>query len=267
MSKENSREIKLSVKSLTKKYDNDIRNAVENVSFDVYDGEFLSILGSSGCGKSTIIKILIGLVAPTSGQIIKDGQDITNWKISKRGMGIVFQNYALFENMTVRQNIEFALKLNKSMKSQAEQIATELMDKLNLTELADKKPANLSGGQQQRVAIARTLAMKPDLILFDEPMSALDASTRLELCAEIKRVQKEFNTTIIYITHDQEEAFSLSDRIMVMSTAEIRQIGTPQEILANPADDYVKSFVCDNLAKKIDSLGEILGKKNESKHR
>lgn len=267
MSKENNREIKLSVKSLTKKYDNDSRNAVENVSFDVYDGEFLSILGSSGCGKSTIIKILIGLVAPTSGQIIKDGQDITNWKISKRGMGIVFQNYALFENMTVRQNIEFALKLNKSMKSQAEQIATDLMDKLNLTELADKKPANLSGGQQQRVAIARTLAMKPDLILFDEPMSALDASTRLELCAEIKRVQKEFNTTIIYITHDQEEAFSLSDRIMVMSTAEIRQIGTPQEILANPADDYVKSFVCDNLAKKIDSLGEILGKKNESKHR
>ena len=263
---ESEKKIKLSVKNLTKKYDNENKNAVENLSFDVYDGEFLSILGPSGCGKSTVIKILIGLIAPTSGQIIKDGQDITNWKISKRGMGIVFQNYALFENMTVRGNIEFALKLNKSTKKQAEQIANELMSKLNLTELANKKPSNLSGGQQQRVAIARTLAMKPDLILFDEPMSALDASTRQELCAEIKRVQKEFNTTIIYITHDQEEAFSLSDRIMVMSTAEIRQIGTVHELLNNPADDYVKSFVCDNLAKKINSLGEILEKKHENKH-
>ena len=262
-----SKKIKLSVNNLTKNYANEGKNAVENLSFDVYDGEFLSILGPSGCGKSTIIKILIGLIAPTSGTIIKDGQDITNWKISKRGMGIVFQNYALFENMTVRGNIEFALKLNKELKKQSTQIADELMDKLNLTEFADKKPANLSGGQQQRVAIARTLAMKPDLILFDEPMSALDASTRLELCSEIKRVQREFNTTIIYITHDQEEAFSLSDRIMVMSTAEIRQIGTPDEILNNPTDEYVKSFVCDNLAKKVSSLSAILGKKNESKHR
>lgn len=255
------KKIKLSVKNLTKKYDNEANNALDNLSFDVYDGEFLSILGPSGCGKSTVIKILIGLIPPTSGQIIKDEQDITNWKISKRGMGIVFQNYALFENMTVRQNIEFALKINKNTKKLAGQIADELMDKLNLTEFANKKPANLSGGQQQRVAIARTLAMKPDLILFDEPMSALDASTRLELCSEIKRVQKEFNTTIIYITHDQEEAFSLSDRIMVMSTAEIRQIGAPKEILKNPADDYVKSFVCDNLAKKISSLEAIAGNK------
>ena len=257
----NEKKIKLSVNNLTKKYDNETKNAVENLSFDVYDGEFLSILGPSGCGKSTVIKILIGLTQPTSGQILKDGEDITNWKISDRGMGIVFQNYALFENMTVRQNIEFALKLNKNTKKQAGQIADELMDKLNLTEFANKKPANLSGGQQQRVAIARTLAMKPDLILFDEPMSALDASTRLELCSEIKRVQKEFNTTIIYITHDQEEAFSLSDRIMVMSTAKIRQIGTSDEIINNPADEYVKSFVCGNLAKKISSLIAIVGKK------
>ena len=262
-----SKEVKLSVQNLTKKYDNEQRNALDNLSFDVYDGEFLSILGPSGCGKSTIIKILIGLTPPTSGQIVKDGQDITNAKISKRGMGIVFQNYALFENMTVRQNIEFALKLNKETKKLAGQIADELMEKLNLTEFANKKPANLSGGQQQRVAIARTLAMKPDIILFDEPMSALDASTRLELCSEIKRVQKEFNTTIIYITHDQEEAFSLSDRIMVMSTAEIRQIGAPKDILAKPVDDYVKSFVCDNLELKVKSLNNILGKKNESKKR
>lgn len=257
------RAVKLSVKNLTKKYDKEKSNALNDISFDVFDGEFLSVLGPSGCGKSTIIKILIGLIEPTSGQIIKDGQDITHWRISKRGMGIVFQNYALFENMNVRQNIEFALRLNKSTKHTARATADELMEKLNLVEVSDKKPGNLSGGQQQRVAIARTLAMKPDLILFDEPMSALDASTRLELCNEIKRVQKEFNTTIIYITHDQEEAFSLSDRIMVMSVAEIRQIGTPDEILNGPADDYVKAFVCDNIAQKINSLNAIVGKKNE----
>lgn len=267
MNTQDTRKIKLSVKNLTKKYNEENRNAIDDVSFDVYDGEFLSILGPSGCGKSTIIKILIGLISPNSGQIIKDDEDITDWKISKRGMGIVFQNYALFENMTVRENIEFALKVNKSKRQAAKEITDELLEKLNLTEFADKKPANLSGGQQQRVAIARTLAMKPDLILFDEPMSALDASTRQELCAEIKRVQKEFNTTIIYITHDQEEAFSLSDRIMVMSTAHISQIGTPDEIIQAPADEYVKTFVCDNLSKKIGALNAIMGNKNESGNR
>ena len=255
-----NKKIKLSVKNLTKHYDNENMNAIDDVSFNVYDGEFLSILGPSGCGKSTIIKILIGLVPPTSGQIFKNDEDITNLKISKRGMGMVFQNYALFENMTVRQNIEFALKLNKNTKSTAKEVTSTLLEKMHLQELAEKKPNLLSGGQQQRVAIARTLALNPDVILFDEPMSALDASTRLELCAEIKRVQKEFKTTIIYITHDQEEAFSLSDRIMVMSPAKIAQIGTPSQILSKPAN-YVKSFVCDNIAKKIDSLNKIMEKK------
>lgn len=264
MNTQPNKNIKLSVNNLTKKYDNENHNSVDNISFDVYDGEFLSILGPSGCGKSTIIKILIGLIPLTSGRIIKDGQDITDLQIAKRGMGIVFQNYALFENMTVRQNIEFALKLDKSTKQSAKDITSSLLNKMHLQELAERKPSTLSGGQQQRVAIARTLAKRPDLILFDEPMSALDASTRTELCAEIKRVQKEFNTTIIYITHDQEEAFSLSDRIMVMSPAKIAQIGTPSEILSFPANDYVKSFVCDNIAKKINSLNGILEKKTEN---
>ncbi len=261
MNTKENKKIKLSVKNLTKNYDNEMLNAIDDISFDVYDGEFLSILGPSGCGKSTIIKILIGLVAPTSGQIFKDGQDITNLKISKRGMGMVFQNYALFENMTVKQNIEFALKVNKSTKSTAQETTAALLEKMHLTELAGKKPSSLSGGQQQRVAIARTLAMNPDVILFDEPMSALDASTRLELCQEIKRVQKDFKTTIIYITHDQEEAFSLSDRIMVMSPAKISQIGTPSQILSNPENEYVKTFVCDNISKKIDSLNKIMENK------
>ena len=253
---ETDKKIKLSVQNLSKEFES--RVAVDNVSFDVYDGEFLSILGPSGCGKTTIIRMLIGLIEPTSGTIIKKGKDITNEKISNRGMGIVFQNYALFENMTVLQNIEYAMRVNGTPKLVARKRALTLLKKMHLRDFENKKPADLSGGQQQRVAIARTLAMKPDIILFDEPMSALDVATRLELCAELKRVQKEFKTTMIYITHDQEEAFNLSDRIMVMNVAKINQIGTPEEILKSPADDYVKSFVCDNLSKKINNLKKFV---------
>jgi ABC-type proline/glycine betaine transport system ATPase subunit len=144
--------------------------------------------------------------------------------------------------------------VNKVPKIIARKRALTLLKKMHLREFENKKPSELSGGQQQRVAIARTLALNPDIILFDEPMSALDVTTRLELCQELKRVQKEFKTTMIYITHDQEEAFTLSDRIMVMDVAKISQIGTGEEILRNPANDYVKTFVCDNLTKKINSL-------------
>ena len=246
------KKIKLSIQNISKTFNSKV--AVDNVSFDVYDGEFLSILGPSGCGKTTLLRILIGLIEPDSGIILKKGKDITQTKISKRGMGIVFQNYALFENMTVLQNVEFALRVNKVPKVIARKRALTLLKKMHLREFENKKPGELSGGQQQRVAIARTLALKPDIILFDEPMSALDVSTRLELCEELKRVQKEFKTTMIYITHDQEEALSLSDRIMVMNVSKINQIGTPDEILTHPANDYVKSFVCDNLNKKINNL-------------
>ncbi len=257
----NEKNIKLSIKNLSKTFDNGKQSegvAIDNISFDVYDGEFLSILGPSGCGKTTILRLIIGLTEPTSGKIYKDGQDITNLKISKRGMGIVFQNYALFENMTVCQNVEFALKIKKATRKTAHETAMSLLQKMHLADFANKKPADLSGGQQQRVAIARTLALNPDIILFDEPMSALDVDTRMELCAEIKRVQKEFKTTIIYITHDQEEAFSMSDRIMVMTTAKISQIGTPEQILSSPANDYVKKFVVNNLLKKKESLNKII---------
>ena len=255
------KKIKLQIKNLSKAYKEDNgKLAIDNVSFDVYDGEFLSILGPSGCGKTTILRILVGLIDADKGQIIKNGEDLTNVKVADRGMGIVFQNYALFENMTVLQNVEYALKIKKETKATARETALDLIKKMHLSDYADKKPVDLSGGQQQRVAIARTLALRPDIILFDEPMSALDASTREELCNEIKRVQKTFKTTIIYITHDQEEAFSLSDRIMVMTTAKIAQIGTPEEILSHPANDYVRKFVCENLSKKAESLTKIMEK-------
>jgi len=243
---------KLKVQNLTKLYEK--VKVLDNVSFDVYPGEFLSILGPSGCGKTTILRILIGLLAPTSGNIFLDGQDITNVCPSNRKMGIVFQNYALFENMTVLGNVEYALKIKSSMKNEARKRAEEMVEHLGLWDYRDQKPSALSGGQQQRVAIARTLVLKPDIILFDEPMSALDVATRLSLRKEIKQIQSEFGTTMIYITHDQEEAFAMSDRIMVMERSRLVQIDTPERIIASPANDYVRSFVIDNLQIKINSL-------------
>lgn len=235
------------------------KQILSDINFTVQNGEFLSILGPSGCGKTTILRLLIGLLQPDSGQILKNGQDITYAHPSKRGMGIVFQNYALFENMTAFENIEYALKLNPKFKARSKEIVNELLIQMNLTEHADKKPVNLSGGQQQRVAIARTLAIKPDIILFDEPMSALDVETRLVLRKELKDLQSKYKNTMIYITHDQEEAFAMSDRIMVMSEGKIHQIDTPENLIAHPMDEYVNQFVVHNLRVKMDSLLKHLG--------
>ena len=248
---------KLIVKDLEMEFDGVC--TLNKVSFDILDGEFLSILGPSGCGKTTILRILIGLLKAKGGNITKDGIDITNLPSHARGMGIVFQNYALFENMTVIQNVEYALKIrkenkNKEAKQKIRERALKLLNDMGLSEHMDKLPTMLSGGQQQRVAIARTLILNPDIIHFDEPMSALDVATRISLRKELKRIQKKFGTTMIYITHDQEEAFAMSDRIMVMKEANIVQLDTPENIIANPADDYVREFVLDNLQSKIDSL-------------
>ncbi len=245
---------KLEIKNINKTFEK--RKVLDDINFTVNDGEFLSILGPSGCGKTTLLRIIIGLLTPDSGTVMKNGEDITNLHPSKRNMGIVFQNYALFENMTVLQNVEYALKIDSKTKKDARKLAKAMLERMGLTEHANKKPHQLSGGQQQRVAIARTLVKNPDIILFDEPMSALDVATRLMLRDELKNIQKEFKTTMIYITHDQEEAFALSDRIMVMDNAKLIQIGTPAEIISNPANDYVKSFVIGNLQQKIDSLAK-----------
>ncbi|MDR1904732.1 MAG: ABC transporter ATP-binding protein [Treponema sp.] len=245
-------EAKLEARDLVQVFNK--QEVLHRIGFTVQDGEFLSILGPSGCGKTTILRILVGLLPPTSGAIIKDGLDITAMPPSKRNMGIVFQNYALFQNMTVLGNVEYALKFNKELRSRSRSIAENIIEQVGLTGHIRKKPHKLSGGQQQRVAIARTLAMNPEIILFDEPMSALDAATRLLLRDEIKRIQKQFHSTMIYITHDQEEAFALSDRIMVMDHGTIRQIDTPENIIRNPADRYVREFVIDKLRLKINSL-------------
>ena len=242
---------KLEITNLVKDYEEGIP-IVKGVSFDVYDGEFLSILGSSGGGKTTILRMLIGVLEPTSGQILKDGKDITHAHPSERGMGIVFQNYALFESMTVFQNVSYALKI-KRVKDYRER-TMEILRRMGLAELKDKKPRELSGGQQQRVAIARTMALRPDIILFDEPLSALDVSTRLTMRQEIKALQEEFGVTMIFVTHDQEDAFALSDRIMVMQDGQIEQIATPAELLEHPATAFVRQFVVDSLQMKINAL-------------
>ena len=243
---------KLTIQHLTKSFGE--RTVLDGLSFSVRDGEFLSILGPSGCGKTTLLRILIGIESADGGDILKDGVSIRTAPPSRRGMGIVFQNYALFPNMTVLQNVTYALRFQPALKARAKDIALDILEKVGLTEFLNKKPAQLSGGQQQRVAIARTLALSPDIVLFDEPMSALDAANRVALRREIKDIQKKFGITMIYITHDQEEAFSMSDRVMVRETGTIAQIGTPQEVYHHPANAYVENFVTRHLEEKISSI-------------
>ena len=250
-------EIKLQINNLNKSFGS--KQILKNLNFQVFESEFLSILGPSGCGKTTLLRILIGLENADKGEILKDNKDISTIHPSKRGMGIVFQNYALFENMTVLQNVEYALLHNKDIKDkyskqQIREIVIKTITDVGLADHINKRPTSLSGGQQQRVAIARTLAMNPEIILFDEPMSALDVDTRLSLRSELKRIQNKYGTTMIYITHDQEEAFAMSEKIMIMNEGIIHQLDTPENIINNPADEFVKTFVINNLQIKMDSL-------------
>lgn len=246
----------LEVRDLRKVYGG--REILHGISFDVRAGEFLSILGPSGCGKTTTLRLLIGLETADGGTITAAGKDLTRLAPSQRGMGIVFQDYALFENMTVQENVEYPLSFHADLKPNKAKIASDLLARVGLADQGAKRVSQLSGGQQQRVSIARTLALNPGVILFDEPMSALDVETRLALRADLKQIQAEFGTTMIYITHDQEEAFALSDRVMVMHDGAIEQLGTPEELLSNPASDYIRTFVIDNLSRKIGSLKKFM---------
>ena len=250
--------IKLKVRNIQKLYDDKI--ILKDISFDVMEGEFLAILGLSGCGKTTLLRILIGLEKQDKGSIYKDEKEISLLPPDQRGMGIVFQNYALFPNMTVLSNVEYALKRRKETKKTARDTALRVLEQLGMSEHLDKKPRQLSGGQQQRVAIARTLAMNPDIILLDEPISALDVTNREIMKRELKEIQKKFHTTMIFITHEQEEAFYLADRIMVMSEGTIEQLDTPDQIFRHPANSYVKEFVVAHLEQKYQSLLKCTGR-------
>ncbi len=256
-------EVKLVVEGLYKNYENE--DVLKRISFDVKKGEFLSVLGPSGCGKTTLLRLLMGLERQDAGTIVKDGVEISHLPPSERGMGIIFQNYALFPNMTVLENVEYALKLRKDKKATARETATHTLEMLGLMEHLDKKPRQLSGGQQQRVAIARTLALNPDIILLDEAISALDVTNREIMKRELKEIQKKFNSTMIYITHEQEEAFYLADRVMIMSEGNIEQIDTPENIYKNPKNQYIKDFVIAHLEQKYQSLCKCTGRVQDEK--
>ena len=242
----------LSVVNINKKFNHQI--VLEDISFDVKEGEFVSILGASGCGKTTLLKILVGIEKADTGTILKDGEDITNKKPSNRGMGLVFQNYALFPNMSVFDNVAYPLRAHHVSRAETIKRVNETLEIVGLSEFAKKKPTKMSGGQQQRVAIARTLVMNPDIILFDEPMAALDADIRMSLRKELKELQKSLNKTMIYVTHDQEEAFSMSDRIIVMNDNHIAQFDTPNNIYKHPADEFVKKFIIKHLDEKAAAI-------------
>lgn len=244
------------IRNLSKSYDGKL--VLNNLNFKINDGELLSILGKSGCGKTTLLKILIGIEKPSSGTILKNKRNITNLAISKRDMGIVFQNYALFPNMTVLENVSYALKNKLKDKNKATKEAKKIINMVNLDEHINKYPSELSGGQMQRVAIARTLALKPDVILFDEALSALDADNKLMLRKEIKKLQKEFKITMVFITHDQEEAFSISDRVMVMNDGCIEQLDTPNKIFNYPSSKFVEEFVVKHLKEKVSSIEKCI---------
>ncbi|HXG40912.1 MAG TPA: ABC transporter ATP-binding protein [Candidatus Limnocylindrales bacterium] len=206
-------------------------------------GEFISLLGPSGCGKTTTLRMIAGFELPTAGRIVLDGADITYRPPNRRNVGMVFQSYALFPNMTVADNIGFGLKVRGRPRAEIERRVQELLELIRLPRLGARYPWELSGGQQQRVALARALAIEPQVLLLDEPLSALDAKIRVALRHQIRAIQRQLGITTVYVTHDQEEALSLSDRVVVMSEGRIEQIGTPAEIYNFPATPFVASFV------------------------
>jgi putative spermidine/putrescine transport system ATP-binding protein len=217
--------------------------AVQDFNLSMERGEFVSFLGPSGCGKTTTLRMIAGFEVPTSGSITLDGKEITDTPPNRRNVGMVFQSYALFPNMNVIDNIGFGLRVRKRPKDEIRKRALELLELVHLEGRGERYPYQLSGGQQQRVALARALAFEPQVLLLDEPLSALDAKIRVSLRQEIRSIQRQLGITTVYVTHDQEEALSLSDRIVVMSDGNIEQIGTPFEVYNTPSTPFVARFV------------------------
>lgn len=231
----------LRLENLTKRYGS--LTAVDRVNLEIEEGEFICFLGPSGCGKTTVLRMITGFETVTEGNVIFDGKVINHLIPQKREFGIVFQSYALFPNMTVEENIAFGLKMRKMSKQAIAQRVDQMLDLVGLRDWRHLLPAQLSGGQQQRVALVRALAPDPKVLLLDEPLSALDAKIRVRLRAEIKRFQQELKKTMIYVTHDQEEALSIADRVVVMEKGQFRQVGRPIDIYKCPNSDFVADFV------------------------
>jgi iron(III) transport system ATP-binding protein len=231
----------LRIRDLTKRFGN--FTALNRISLDVHEGEFVCFLGPSGCGKTTLLRAIAGLDPQTSGHIEQAGRDISVSPAAKRDFGIVFQSYALFPNLTAAKNVAYGLESTRLSRAEIRTRVRELLEMVGLPEQGDKYPAQLSGGQQQRVALARALATSPGLLLLDEPLSALDAKVRVHLRHEIRQLQRRVGVTTIMVTHDQEEALTIADRIVVMNQGMIEQVGTPVEVYRRPASAFVADFI------------------------
>lgn len=259
----------IELKNIKKQYNN--RVIIKDLDLNIYEGEFLTLLGSSGCGKTTILRMISGMEDVTSGSIFMNGKDITSLEPMKREINTIFQNYALFSHMTIEKNIGFGLKMKKVDKDEIKKEVKKMLSLIKLEGYENRKPSQLSGGEQQRVAIARALINNPKVLLLDEPLSALDKKLRKEMEIELKMLQQKLGITFIYVTHDQEEALTMSDRIIILKNGKIEQIDTPQNIYKYPKskyvadfigdsnifDGYVKSYTKNKCIIKVDKVGEF----------
>lgn len=235
--------MKITLKNLTKRFEEGNDFAVKDVNLTIEDGELVSFLGPSGCGKTTILKMIAGLIDQTEGTILFDDKDIGKIPVDKRNIGMVFQNYALYPHMTAFDNIAFPLKIKKRPKAEIKERVNKIANFLEVQNLLTKKPGALSGGEQQRVAIGRALIKNPDVLLMDEPLSNLDKKLRVQTREEIKRIQKELGITTIFVTHDQEEASAISDKILLLKKGEVQQFGSPNEIYREPVNLFAAKFI------------------------
>jgi putative spermidine/putrescine transport system ATP-binding protein len=231
----------LSVRNVTAHYGT--TKVLEDLSLEVAEGELVSLLGASGCGKTTTLRLIAGFLEPTAGAITLGGRDLTRLPAYKRDIGLVFQSYALFPHLTVLENVTFGLKQRGVATAERERRAHAMLERVGLSPLADRLPSALSGGQKQRVALARALVIEPPLLMFDEPLSNLDAKLRVDMRVEIRQLQRANGTTSVYVTHDQEEAFSISDRVAIMHAGRIMQFNTPEILYQKPANAFVARFV------------------------
>lgn len=240
-----SNSVSLELRGLARTYvkDNEVFSAVDTVNLTVSPGEFLTFLGPSGCGKTTTLRMIAGFETPTSGAILVDGEDITKVPANERNMGFVFQNYALFPHMTIFDNVAYGLRIRGVTGEALARKVREGLEMVGLAKAEHRYPHQLSGGEQQRVALARVLVLRPRILLMDEPLSNLDAKLRLHMRTEIRRIQQELQLTCLYVTHDQKEALTMSDRIMVMQKGHIEQLGTPMELYEDPATAFVADFI------------------------